>query len=202
MSTVEIFTEIYESNKWYSPESRSGNGSELKNTLTLRSELPFLFKKYNISSILDIPCGDFNWMKEVDISNINYIGADIVSEIVEQNKSKYPYNFQVLDLTKDILPKVDLVFVRDCLGHLSNENVFKALNNIQASNSKYLISTSFTKWDFNIDIDNGGWRCINLMIPPFNLKPIYLINENCIEGYPHYNDKCMIMFDLNNLISL
>lgn len=199
---IEVFREIFKDNKWSSSESSSGSGSELKNTVTLRNELPFLFKKYNISSILDIPCGDFNWMKEVNLSDINYIGADIVPNIIEQNKQKYPYNFQVLDLTKDSLPKVDLVFVRDCLGHLSNKNVFKALNNIQLSGSKYLASTSFTKWDFNADIDNGGWRCINLMIPPFNLKPIYLINENCIEGYPHYNDKCMIMFDLNNFISL
>jgi hypothetical protein len=199
---IEVFTEIYENNKWSSSESRSGNGSELKNTITLRNELPFLFKKYNISSILDIPCGDFNWMKEVNLSDIDYTGADIVPSIIEQNKQKYPYNFQVLDLTKDSLPKVDLIFVRDCLGHLSNENVFKALDNIQLSGSKYLISTSFTKWDFNADIDDGGWRCINLMIPPFNLKPIYLINENCVEGYPHYNDKCMIMFDLSNFKSL
>ena len=203
MSILDKFTEIYNDNKWCSPESRSGSGSELKNTIKLRSELPYLFVKYNIKSILDIPCGDFNWMKEVDLTNIEYKGADIVKSLIDLNNTSYPnYDFNVLDLTTSPLPKVDLIFVRDCLGHLNNTNVLKALDNIKLSGSKYLLTTSFTKWNFNNDIENGGWRCINLMIPPFSLKPIYLINENCQEGYPHYNDKCMIMFDIEDLYSL
>ena len=111
-------------------------------------------------------------------------------------------DFRVLDLTESELPKVDLIFVRDLLGHFNYQNVNKALQNIIRSGSKYLLTTSFTRWHYNVDIENGGWRCINLMIPPFSLKPIYLINENCQEGYPHYNDKCMIMFDIEDLYSL
>ena len=93
---------------------------------------------------------------------------------------------------------VDLIFVRDCLGHLNNENVLKAIENMKNSGSKFLLATSFTKYNFNNDIENGGWKCINLMISPFYLIPIYLINENCKEGYPNYTDKCMILFKLND----
>jgi hypothetical protein len=108
----------------------------------------------------------------------------------------------VLNITTDSLPKTDLIFVRDCLGHLSDENVLKALENIRHSGSRYLLTTSFTKWHYNSNIENGGWRCINLLIEPFKLKPQYLINEDCREGYPHYNDKCMILFDILDLYSL
>jgi hypothetical protein len=198
MSVKEKFTEIYENNLWCSPESVSGGGSEMQNTKVIRKELPVLIQKFNIKSILDLPCGDYNWMKSVDLSNVSYIGADIVEPLIKKNKELYnEIDFRLLDLTKDILPKVDLIFVRDCLGHLSNDNVLLALKNCKESGSKYLLATSFTKWDFNPDIKDGGWKCINLMISPFNLNPIYLINEDCQEGFPHYNDKCMILFQLN-----
>jgi hypothetical protein len=37
------------------------------------------------------------------------------------------------------------------------------------------------------------------MIPPFNMKPIYLINENCVEGGTDYNDKCLLLFDIEKI---
>ena len=201
MNTKERFTEIYKNNEWGSQESKSGSGSELQSTDTLRKELPLLCKKYQIKTILDIPCGDYNWMKFTKFnSDIKYIGADIVEKLIDNNRKKYSdIEFKVLDITRDTLPTVDLVFVRDCLGHLSNDNIFKALNNIRESGSKYLLSTSFTKYNHNSSILDGEWKCINLMIEPYFLKPIFLINEDCTEGCPHYNDKCMVLFDLNDL---
>ena len=199
MSLKNVFTEIYSNNLWTSQQSVSGIGSEYSNVLKLIEELPVLLKKYNINSMLDIPCGDYNWMQHVDLNNISYIGADIVDDLVKSNTEKHPsVDFRVLDITSDKLPMVDLVFTRDCLGHLSNENVLKAIKNIKDSGSKFLLATSFTKYNHNTDIKDGGWKCINLMIAPFFLNPLYLINEDCKEGYPHYNDKCMILFKLND----
>jgi SAM-dependent methyltransferase len=198
MNLIETFNEIYEKNLWSSSESVSGAGSEIKNTEVIRRELPYLIQKFGIKSILDIPCGDWNWMKDVDLCGASYIGADIVDSLIQTNRWQYrDIDFRTLDITKDELPKVDLIFTRDCLGHLSNDNVLRAIRNCQESGSKYLLATSFTKWNTNPDILDGGWKCINLMIEPFQLNPIYLINEDCKEGYPHYNDKCMILFQLN-----
>jgi SAM-dependent methyltransferase len=196
----EVFTNIYESNLWTSEESRSGLGSELKSTEVIRKELPELFKKFKIESVLDIPCGDFNWMQHVDMNNVNYIGADIVDKMIESNNITFPnMDFRVLDLTESELPKVDLIFVRDLLGHFNYQNVNKALQNIIRSGSKYLLTTSFTRWHYNVDIENGGWRPINLMLQPFSLKPIYLINEDCFEGDGQYNDKCLLLFEIKRL---
>lgn len=47
-------------------ESKSGGGSTISSTTTLRHFLPIFFQKYNIKTILDIPCGDYNWMKMVE----------------------------------------------------------------------------------------------------------------------------------------
>lgn len=201
MDTINVeerFTQIYQHNLWQSEESISGMGSELQHSVEIRKELPTLLRKYDVRSMLDIPCGDYNWMKHVDLGMIQYIGADIVKPLIESNRQKYPHiDWRALDIINDDLPKVDLVFVRDCLGHLCNDNVHKALENLKRSGSKYLLATSFARYTTNTDVEDGGWKPINLMCEPFLLKPIYLINEEFMGGYPYFNDKCMILFPLN-----
>jgi hypothetical protein len=59
----EIFTDIYKKNDWKNDESVSGNGSTLDATEGVRRELPRLFAKFHVKSLLDIPCGDCNWIK-------------------------------------------------------------------------------------------------------------------------------------------
>ena len=198
----QTFTDIYTSRAWHSTESISGNGSELIQTTRITKELPLLIKKYNITSILDIPCGDFNWMRLVNLDNVNYIGADIVKDLIKTNKEKYPLiDFRHLDLTKSELPTVDLILARDIFVHMTYDKIVNALENIIASGSKYLLTTSFTGLDSNRDLPNsGGWRCLNLLVSPFRFKPIYLINEDCTEGENNqHNDKCLILFEISRL---
>jgi hypothetical protein len=85
----DTFDNIYKTNYWSSNESYSGKGSQINTTINIRKALPKLFKKYKIKTLLDVPCGDFNWMKEVDKTNIEYIGGDIVEEIVVNNNKKW-----------------------------------------------------------------------------------------------------------------
>jgi hypothetical protein len=198
----QTFTGIFNTRAWHSNESISGNGSELKQTQRLINELPALFKKYDIKSILDIPCGDYNWMNHVDRTNIDYIGADIVEPLIEANKQKYPnINFQHLDLTKSKLPKVDLILARDVFVHMTYNTIIPALENIINSGCKYLLTTSFTGMNSNRDLTaDGDWRPLNLLIEPFRFKPIYLINEDCTEGDNNqHNDKCLILFEISRL---
>ena len=197
------FKRIYSQNLWLSEESASGHGSELKTTVTIRHELPEVFKKFKIKSFLDIPCGDFNWLQHVDMTGIDYIGADIVDELIEKNKIEFPeFDFEVLDIIQSTLPKVDIIFTRDCLGHLSFDNAIKAIKNIRKSGSKYLLTTTFTAIAGNRNISDGHWYPINLMLSPFDLKAMYLINENCPEGRPRdrewISSKCLLLFEIDN----
>ncbi len=195
-----LFSTIYNSYVSKYGEKHKRIDHELKNTEKLRDELDVLIERFDIQSLLDIPCGEFTWMTQVVKRGIEYRGADIVPELIARNKELFPSTqFDVMDITRSALPKADLIFVRDCFGHLSEKHIQASIENIQKSGSRYLLAGSFTKLSANYDIRDGGWRPVNLMIKPFSLKPQYLINEDCREGYPHYNDKCMILFDLENL---
>ncbi|KOY86794.1 hypothetical protein AD998_12160 [bacterium 336/3] len=204
MTPKEVFTKIYQEHYWGNKDTVSGTGSTLLQTQTLIQELPSLLKKFEIKSILDIPCGDFHWMQKIDLEGIIYTGADIVEKLIENNTQKHqksPFiEFQTLDLITSPLPKADLVIVRDCFVHFSYENIFKAINNIKASGSKYLLTTSFTAHTTNTNIVTGQWRTLNFELPPFNFpSPVFIINENCTESNGAFRDKSMVLWEINKI---
>lgn len=194
-----VFTNIYTTGGWYCGASYSGLGSDLCQTRIIRVEIPKLLERYNIKSMADAPCGDFYWMREV-LLDVQYIGIDIVEEIIEKNKQLYCNDlrtFQSLDIVNDALPKVDLILCRDCLVHLSNEHVAKALRNIKKSGATYLLVTNFMNTRENVDIATGNWRPINLTEAPFNFPdPLEVINEGCTEGGRKAGDKALALWRL------
>lgn len=176
-----VFTDIYRKKWWGSAETVSGVGSLLVSTRTLRRELPLLFKKYSVTSVLDIPCGDFNWMKEVDLAAIAYTGADIVEELIKDNNARYPgIRFVQLDIIKDPLPSVDLILCKDLMIHLSTDAIFSVIKNLKASGATYLLATtSVDPAVSNTDIPSGYFRKINLRNAPFNFPaPLEVIAED------------------------
>ena len=189
-SPKHLFTEIFRGNKWGDRDSLSGPGSNLVQTEAVRRVLPLLIREMNCKSLLDVPCGDFVWMKLVEM-DVEYIGGDIVDELVRNNQEQYGSNshrFINLDLLQDELPRVDLVLCRDCLVHFSYQHIFRALKNIKSSGSTYLLTTTFVGRERNEDIPTGAWRPINLLLPPFNFPtPIKLIDEECPSD--NYRDK-------------
>ena len=198
------FTEYYNTNHWGGKESISGRGSDSNQTETLVKELTKLFKDFNIKSILDLPCGDFNWMKNFDFSDKSYIGGDIVSDLIFKNRERFQdkvkVNFEVMDITKDDLPKVDIVICRDCMVHLSFKDIFKSLSNIKKSKCQFLLATSFIDHKINFNITTGDWRPINLEKKPFNFpKPQLVIDENCTEDNGKYRDKSMCLWEISDI---
>jgi len=199
----EIFTKIYNENYWGDVDSISGAGSNLYQTKIIINSLPNILKQYKISTILDIPCGDFYWMNKVNLNGINYIGADIVGELVELNIKNYKSNnisFKKLNLVEDSLPKVDLIFCRDCLVHFSFENIYKSIINICNSQSKYFMTTTFTEREKNVDIETGQLRPLNFRKSPFYFpNPIQIINEECTENDNIYCDKSLGLWNINDI---
>ncbi|GHT61353.1 hypothetical protein FACS189451_03200 [Bacteroidia bacterium] len=198
---TNVFDKIYAQNYWNNSESASGAGSSLYSTAKIRKYLPILWKKYKVKTFLDVPCGDFNWMKVVDKSEITYIGGDIVQSIINENIKKYQQSnisFRILDITRSTIPSVDMIFCKDCLQHLSDENVKKALINFKQSGSKYLLVTSYPLTKKNWDICDGDYRPLNLKLSPFSLpKPLYEIHEN--ETAHNERDKYMLLYELKNI---
>lgn len=202
----KVFYSIYESNIWKGNESVSGPGSDLDQVAFLIPALQEVLSDLKVKSFLDLPCGDFNWMKMVDLKGIEYLGGDLVKPIIKRNEELYesPHiQFKVIDITKDELNQVDLILVRDCLVHLSFQDIFKAINNVLKSDSTYLMSTSFVELSSNTDIETGGWRPLNLELPPFNFpKPYLLINERCTENNGMYADKSLGIWKISDLKKL
>jgi SAM-dependent methyltransferase len=197
------FTKYYASNFWHDAQSLSGPGSNLEQTAVIRKQLPSLFESYGIRTVLDIPCGDFSWMKEVPLIISQYIGADIVDDLVNTNNAQYAdrcRSFTKLDAVKDDLPCVDLILSRDCFVHFSVNDIMAALRNFQRSGSSYLLTTTFTDRKHNISIETGGWRPINLEAPPFNLPPpTQIVNEQCTQHGGRYRDKSLALWKLENI---
>ncbi len=202
-TNCEVFTEVYVNGLWGIRESRSGTGSNLEQTKTIREQLPALIRDLGVRKLLDLPCGDFYWLKEVELGLDQYTGGDIVRELIEENRKRYKgpgRKFMVLDVIEDKIPKADLIFCRDCLMHFSFTDISSALDSIKKSGSTYFLTTTFRGRDENEDIDTGQWRPLNLQQPPFNFpEPINLINENCTLGNDLFADKCLGLWKLSDL---
>jgi hypothetical protein len=199
---VEVFRGIYSTNAWGSEVSHSGAGSDLEQTAVIRSALPALLREFGIRSMLDVPCGDFHWMREVEL-DADYTGGDVVPDLVAANETRYGNarrRFKVLDIANDTLLTVDLVFCRDLLVHFSFDDALRAIANLRYSGSTYLLTTTFTDRTDNPDIETGQWRPINLQLPPFNFPPpLRMINENCTEGGTDWADKSLGLWRLGDL---
>jgi hypothetical protein len=168
------FAPFFTENLWGDDESVSGPGSNLWRTAMLRSELPDLIKEIGARTLLDAPCGDFNWMKATALDVEQYIGADIISDLITRNQKLYANDrtqFLVLDLTRDKLPRVDVILSRDCLIHFSYRHIAAAIRNFKRSGSTYLLTNTYPRWQKNTNIHTGAFRHLNLMLPPFNFPP-------------------------------
>jgi hypothetical protein len=202
---AERFSYIYDTNLW-GAASRSGIGSDLDATARIRAALPDMVRELNARVLLDIPCGDFGWLSQTELAVDEYIGADIVPAIVERNRSQYGHDrrrqFVQRDITRDPLPRADVVLCRDCLVHLSNADVFRAFQNLKRSGGRYLLTTTFVELDGNADITSGDWRPLNLRLPPFTLpEPLRVILEGCTEESGAYADKALGLWEVDALPS-
>ena len=106
----------------------------------------------------------------------------------------------LLDLTRDPLPKADLLFSRDCLVHLSFADVRRALGGVLRSGIPYLLTTTFPGGASNEDIVTGDWRPLDLERPPFSFpRPLRLIEEGCTEGDGRFAGKSLGLWRVADL---
>jgi hypothetical protein len=66
------FAGVFQENAFGGEISLSGRGSDLDQTRQIQLELPKLLREFSIASVVDIPCGDQNWIAKVELGNIHY----------------------------------------------------------------------------------------------------------------------------------
>jgi SAM-dependent methyltransferase len=203
---LTAFRYAYRHNLWRGPETPSGPGSSIVQTKAIANALPGLCQRYDIRLLLDIPCGSYDWMAQIDLPGVRYTGGDIVPEVVAEAARKHGKpgrRFLVLDLTRSPLPQADLLLCRDCLVHLSYEDIAKAMRNIRKSKIEYLLTTTFTEESEFHDIVTGDWRPINLAAPPFSFPPpVELVLEQCTEQDGAFADKTLGLWKVRDLPDL
>lgn len=185
-------------------ESASGPGSTLEVASTTIDLIKSTISENNLSSVLDLGCGDWNWMKTTKsvFDDVTYEGWDASQSIVDLNTEDHSdknINFYWKDIITDTYPQVDLIVCRDVLFHLPIEDGLTVLNKIRSSGAKYLISTSYNMVDENVimteSLDNVAGFCfykINLLIEPFNMKECLKSNiEETIKCADHMRHICL-----------
>ena len=197
-----IFFLIYKSNHWRSykkplkNESVSGLGSDLYITKKLILDLNNFILSNNIKSILDIGCGDFNWMKHIVNKNlsINYLGIDIVEDIINENNKLYSsskVNFKCDDvLNYKFSFKYDLVLFRDFFIHIKNKDIMNMIDKVKSSHCKYFAINNFPNIKKNTNVKGyGHHRLINIEIDPFNLNQVFYKIEDYDRKLNIYKNK-------------
>lgn len=199
----KIFSHIRQVNLWQSSESASGRGSELGCTAAIRAKLPALLQELNVTSMLDAPCGDFNWMRHVPLSHIAYTGVDVVPSLIEQNQQQYgseTTRFMVADLTKTDLPQADLIFCRDCLVHLSFCDASRVLKQFKQSGAKYLLTTTYPTTLVNRDTPTGSWRSLNLTQSPYHFPAPQTLVPDPSDDTQQNPDKSLGLWLLDDIV--
>jgi hypothetical protein len=207
-SARDRFTVAYHANGFRGTESVSGPGSDLSQTEVIRGEIPRVLGALHARAFLDCPCGDYHWMKLVELPVEKYIGGDVVAELAAENQRRYGdgrHEFRALNLLTDELPDADVLLCRDCLVHLTNEEAFRAINNIRRSGVKYLLTTTFPGQAANRELESTRgskpkWRPLNLQLAPYSFPaPLELINEGCTEKGGRYPDKALGLWRVGDL---
>ena len=181
------FNSIYKSNYWRDynkptvTQSYSGKGSDLEICNKLIKNLQNFINYNKVSTILDLACGDFLWMRLVlnKISEFQkYHGLDIVDDLVERNIKLYSNEnifFSKQDVIEsDIDKNYDLVIARDLFIHLDNKNIINTIKKIKNSKAKFFAVSTTPEIKINKNLKSQGrYRAINFEIAPFEFKNPY-----------------------------
>ncbi len=172
------FNRIYKDRIWGSNaegEGASGGGSKEETTRQYRQFLQDFFAVYEIESVVDVGCGDWEFSRLIDWGNIHYVGYDLVGSVIKKNQAKYATDhiyFVHGDAINEDLPSADLLICKDVLQHLSNRDILAFIP--QLKKYKYCLITndvdSRTLTSSNPDIQSGESRPVDLTRPPFFLR--------------------------------
>jgi Methyltransferase domain len=169
---TDIFSHIYANDVWVAPgnqESLSGVGSTQGATGEFVVRLSAFLREVGCRQLVDIGCGDFNWMRNVQ-GDFDYLGVDVVPQVIDANNATYANDtrrFICMDATRTAINPGDVAVCREVLFHLSFRDGLQLLRNIKATGFKYVLLTYDKSVWFNSDIRSGDFRRINLSKSPF-----------------------------------
>lgn len=210
-------SEFYGDSQWppkaIRQRSASGKGSWLGyNTETSMQQLKETIQKYNIKSMVDMPCGDVNWIFdsfETDSLPL-YVGLDVASAVIEVNKKRFAHHknkeFHFWDASHCAVPRFfnetsskeetfDLVHVRDVVQHMSIDLGVKYFCNVFKSGAKFLLTTTFPgHGGEHKNVVDGDFYKNDLSQEPFAFPEPS--DPYCVRTHPNTEDDLTCLYDL------
>jgi 2-polyprenyl-3-methyl-5-hydroxy-6-metoxy-1,4-benzoquinol methylase len=169
-----VFGRIYATRAWGDDESASGPGSGIVRTARVREVIRDLVDELGVESLLDAGCGDYYWMRLAELPLREYVGVDVVPTLIKDLRRSFEkpgVRFVCADISRDRLPRADMVLCREVLMHFPDDDVMTALSNLKRTHARWFLTTTFVDRRVNEPIELGAWRPVNLEAPPFNLPP-------------------------------
>ncbi len=191
---AELFSAIYTRNMWggASEDFYSGHGSHYPDVVQpyVDAVIELLRAIPGPPNVCDLGCGDFAVGSQIRPHAGGYIAADIVPELVARNAARFPdTEFRVIDLVADDLPDADIVFIRQVLQHLSNDDIASALPKL-AKFPRIVITEDVPTTDFvpnadklaGFDVRLASSSGVDITAPPFNF-PVKVSRVICEVAY-------------------
>lgn len=195
-------------------DSMSGVGSKMGfqtfNSLLLLAKL---IRAQNITTMLDVPCGDANWIfeaRETDALEM-YVGIDLAKSVINLNRERFAHHankqFHVWDLGKCPIPQLatsdgstkpfDLIHVRDVLQHMTLAQGGAAAHNLLKSGAKFIVATTYhrgknTGVETDTERRKGAFFLNDLSKAPYNFPaPISCVRTDPFSQAFDSDDTCI-----------
>jgi 2-polyprenyl-3-methyl-5-hydroxy-6-metoxy-1,4-benzoquinol methylase len=193
-SNESTFTDLYDHAVWgvnSQGEPHCGSGSTKESSSEYMIFLDKFLRKHEIKTIVEVGCGDWEFMQHMDLSGIQYLGIDVVKKMIDSNNRKFRTHaiaFMHADAAYTDLPQADLFLCKDVMQHLPNKDIFKICS--QFNKFRYCLIVN----DVNItepSLNNlrlqrrVGYRPVDLTKQPFNL-PAEIVLTYKVKGDPNH----------------
>ena len=166
-----IFASIYANRSW---SFGSGHGSLPAVTRSYRRYLQAFIDRPEIRRVVDLGCGDWQFSRYMDFSGVDYLGLEVVPELVAANTRAFGrtnIRFDYAPAAFADLPPADLLIAKDVLQHWPNRDIAAFLETAPAK-YRYLLLTNCVRpgRHRNTDIPLGSFRPLDLREAPFGVR--------------------------------
>ena len=181
LSLAQTFERVYERGLWGGDgQPSSGSGSRDEMAAPYARMVKDVLESEKARSVADLGCGDFSVGRLIACDDIEYIGVDVVGNIIQKNMASYgsdKVSFVRRDLVAEDPPLADVGLLRQVLQHLSNDEIAAVLR--RCARFRLLLVTEHVPpgrgWMPNLDKPHGpdirlfDGSGVILEAPPFSL---------------------------------
>ena len=180
---INSFDKIYDKGIWTGKSSGCGSNYSYINR-KLINKINDIISQNDIINVCDFGCGDFNIMRHLNFTNINYTGIDVVQSIIDKNKQYENKNIKFIK--NEVIPKnYDLIIVKDVLQHYEDEEVINLLTTL-IENNKFVFCINGYKFIRDMTKNNWENRNINNV---YRYHPLHSIKQPLLQFKEYENEK-------------